>query len=215
MAVTLASNTTRREQSRLALLIGDELVAPLVLSLMLGVISRGLRHQGVVIAREAQAEVIKKQGEHSRLYLSSAGLKASHEAATLSGKELLDRNTSQAVLNTARSLDVVRGWSAVQPNVSVQVANLVMPIIEKMKDKPLLTFADWQRHGPPEQWKHKNTLSHDQFRVLTNLQKCFFLNKKGGGKIDRPAISRSTFDTLSPNQKMEYIQKGRGKLYAE
>jgi hypothetical protein len=42
MAVTLASNTYRREQSRLVLVVGDDVVAPLVLSLTLGVISRGL-----------------------------------------------------------------------------------------------------------------------------------------------------------------------------
>lgn len=82
---------------------------------------------GVSAVREAQSSILRDQGEESRLYLSSAGLKASHEAATRSGTELLDRNTSQAVLNTARSLDVVHGWSVQTPQVSVQVANLVMP----------------------------------------------------------------------------------------
>jgi hypothetical protein len=39
--LTLASNTYRRELSRLVLMVSDELVAPLVLALTLGVISRG------------------------------------------------------------------------------------------------------------------------------------------------------------------------------
>jgi hypothetical protein len=93
--------------------------------------SRRLERQGVAIARETYAEVMKENGENSRLYLSSAGLKASHEAATRSGSELLDRNMSQAVLNTARSLDVVHQWSARDPAVSVQIANLVMPTEEE------------------------------------------------------------------------------------
>jgi hypothetical protein len=41
MAVTLASNTYRDEQSRLVVVVGDELVAPRVFSVTLGVISRG------------------------------------------------------------------------------------------------------------------------------------------------------------------------------
>src|SRR5215469_5888669 len=72
--------------------------------------SKMLRNQGATIAHEAMDEVIRENGQDSRLYLSSAGLKASHEAATRSGSELLDRNTSQAILNTARSLDVTHGW---------------------------------------------------------------------------------------------------------
>jgi hypothetical protein len=41
MALTLASNTYRREESRLILMVVDKLVAPLVLSLTLAVIPRG------------------------------------------------------------------------------------------------------------------------------------------------------------------------------
>jgi hypothetical protein len=41
MALPLAFSTYRREERRLVLVVGDELVAPLVLSFTLGVVSRG------------------------------------------------------------------------------------------------------------------------------------------------------------------------------
>jgi hypothetical protein len=87
-------------------------------------------------AHAAISEVITEQGEDSRLYLSAAGLKAAHHAAKLNGHHLLTKETSQALLNTARTADVVHGYTASrQQGVSVQIANVIQPTPEEKAER--------------------------------------------------------------------------------
>lgn len=87
-------------------------------------------------AHEAQQSVITEQGEESRLYLSSAGLKASYHAARSSGRHLMTKEASQSMLNTARSLDTVHGWTAQRTaGPTVQVANVVLPSPEQQAER--------------------------------------------------------------------------------
>jgi hypothetical protein len=94
-------------------------------------------NQAAISAHEAQQSVIAEQGEESRLYLAAAGLKASYEAAQRDGASLLDKNASIAVLNHARSLDTVHGWTASRTNgsVSVQIANVIQPTPEEKAER--------------------------------------------------------------------------------
>lgn len=80
------------------------------------------------VVREGIEQTFREQSEDSRLYLSSAVLKASHEFASIDPKELTDHRKSQALLNVSRTGDTVHGWQAMRmQGVTVQVANLVMP----------------------------------------------------------------------------------------
>jgi hypothetical protein len=93
-------------------------------------------NQAAISAHEAQQSVIAEQGEESRLYLAAAGLKASYEAAQRDGASLLDKNASIAVLNHARSLDTVHGWTASRTaGPTVQIANVVMPTPEEKAER--------------------------------------------------------------------------------
>jgi len=85
-----------------------------------------------VTAHTALKDVIDEQGEDTRLYLSAASLKSAYHAATLEGRSILEKETSQALLNTARTADVVHGYTAArQQGVSVQIANVIMPTEEE------------------------------------------------------------------------------------
>jgi hypothetical protein len=110
-------------------------------------------NQAAIAAHEAQQSVIAEQGEESRLYLAAAGLKASYEAAQRDGASLLDKNASIAVLNHARSLDCVHGWSVSrQQGVSVQIANVIQPTPEERAERQAM-FAKLEeitrRLAPP------------------------------------------------------------------
>ena len=81
--------------------------------------------------------VIRENGSDTRLFLSAAALKASHEAASSSGAELLGKDKSIAVLNAARTGDVVHGWTAERTqgvNVGVQV-NIPLPTAEEIAER--------------------------------------------------------------------------------
>jgi hypothetical protein len=83
---------------------------------------------GEVSIRANIEDTFREQSEDSRLYLSSAVLKASHEFASIDPRELTDHRKSQALLNVSRTGDTVHGWNALRmQGVTVQVANLVMP----------------------------------------------------------------------------------------
>lgn len=82
-------------------------------------------------------ESIREAGDESRLYLSAATLKASHEAASMAGSELLGKDKSIGVLNAARTGDIVHGWQASRQsgtNVAVQV-NVPLPSAEEIAER--------------------------------------------------------------------------------
>lgn len=83
-------------------------------------------------ALNALAEAIDEQGEHSRAYLSSATLQASHDLAQSGGKTEGERVPYAGLLNASRSGDVVHGWQAKrqQPAAAVNVA-VILPTPEE------------------------------------------------------------------------------------
>jgi len=85
--------------------------------------------QAQSITHAAQDEVLREQSEQTMLYMSAASLKASYEAAQMDGKQLLVRDTAQALEAHNRNADRTHGWSAARQQgsmVAVQV-NVPMP----------------------------------------------------------------------------------------
>src|SRR5215469_350066 len=90
---------------------------------------RNASKQAQSITHAAQDEVLREQSEQTMLYMSAASLKASYEAAQMEGKQLLERDTAQALETHNRNADRTHGWSAARQQgsmVAVQV-NIPMP----------------------------------------------------------------------------------------
>jgi hypothetical protein len=82
------------------------------------------------------AESIDEQGEHSRLYLSSATLQASHTLAAQGGKTEGERVPYAGLLNVSRSGDTVHGWQAQRTaGPTVQIANVIQPTPEERAER--------------------------------------------------------------------------------
>jgi hypothetical protein len=100
------------------------------------------------ITHAAQDEVLREQSEQTMLYMSAASLKASYEAAQMDGKQLLVRDTAQALEAHNRNADRTHGWSAARQQgsmVAVHV-NIPMPTAEEREemnrlDRKLDAFA--------------------------------------------------------------------------
>ena len=70
------------------------------------------------------------------LYMSAASLKASYEAAQMDGKQLLVRDTAQALEAHNRNADRTHGWSAARQQgaqIAVQV-NVPLPTAEEREE---------------------------------------------------------------------------------
>ena len=91
---------------------------------------RGRRQSTGVDAHTAIESTFHELSEETRVYLSAAGLKASFEAASSNGAELLSKAKSLAMPNTARTADVVHGWSAARQQPTVQAVQVVLPTAE-------------------------------------------------------------------------------------
>jgi len=85
----------------------------------------------LIIVHDAQREVMEQQSKDVALYLSSAALKAAHEAASMTGKALLQKDTAIAVEATSRTADRTHGWTAARQQPAVQIANVVLPTPEE------------------------------------------------------------------------------------
>jgi hypothetical protein len=85
-----------------------------------------------ISAHAAYDEVLSEQSRDTMLYMSSAALKASHQAAKMTGKQLLERDTAQALNAHNRTADTTHGWTALRQQNQVQVAvQVVMPTAEE------------------------------------------------------------------------------------
>ena len=79
---------------------------------------------------------MREQSGDTMLYMSSAALKASYEAAKMTGKALLDRDTAMALECHNRSADRTHGWTAARQQAQTQVAvQVVMPTPEERAER--------------------------------------------------------------------------------
>lgn len=82
------------------------------------------------------ASSIDEHGEHSRLYLSAATLKASHELAQAGGHTAGERVPYAGLLNVSRSGDTVHGWQAQRTaGPTVQIANVILPTPQEQAER--------------------------------------------------------------------------------
>ena len=83
-------------------------------------------------SRAIQDDILKEQSDKTMLYMSSAALKASYEAAGMSGEQLLDKNAAIALEAHNRVADRTHGWTALRQQNQVAVAVQVqMPTPEE------------------------------------------------------------------------------------
>jgi hypothetical protein len=87
-------------------------------------------------SRAINDEILRDQSDKTALYMSSAALKASFEAANMSGEELLDKNVAIALQAHNRTADTTHGWTQSRQQVQTQVAvQVVMPTPEEQEQR--------------------------------------------------------------------------------
>ena len=87
-------------------------------------------------SRAIQDDILKEQSDKTMLYMSSAALKASYEAAGMSGEQLLDKNAAIALEAHNRVADRTHGWTAMRQQNQVAVAVQVqMPTPEERAER--------------------------------------------------------------------------------
>lgn len=69
----------------------------------------------------AMSDSFKEMGEETRLYFAAMALKASYQGAQLDAEGLLDRDTSLALHNHAKTADIVHGYTQHAPAIAVQI----------------------------------------------------------------------------------------------
>src|SRR5215467_8101011 len=93
---------------------------------------RNASKQAQSITHAAQDEVLREQSEQTMLYMSSASLKASYEAAQMEGKQLLVRDTAQALECHNRNADRTHGWSAARQQGSMVAVQVNVPCLRRL-----------------------------------------------------------------------------------
>ena len=95
---------------------------------------------GILDGLEAKKRLLEQMGHRTRVGLARSAMKASEHAADLDGRELMERDTSIALLNHAKVASVTHGW---QPDtaLNVNVANLVMPSEAEREERAQLHAA--------------------------------------------------------------------------
>jgi hypothetical protein len=82
--------------------------------------------------RAIQDEILADQSAKTMLYASSAALKATFEAAGMTGPQLMDKNAAIAFEAHTRAADRTHGWTAMRQQAQTQVAvQVVMPTPEE------------------------------------------------------------------------------------
>ena len=87
-------------------------------------------------SRAINDEILRDQSEKTQLYMSSAALKASFQAAEMTGEQLLDKNVAVALQAHNRTADTTHGWTASRQQNQTQVAvQVVMPTPEEQAQR--------------------------------------------------------------------------------